>query len=46
MDYFGELVWRKENNEYLIISMRKLINLYLKFNYIHDMTSVKQNILP
>ena len=45
MDYFGELVWRKENQEYLIISMRKLINLYLKFNYIHNMTSFKQNIL-
>ena len=37
MDYFGELVWRKENKEYLIISMRKLINLHLKFNYMHDM---------
>ena len=45
MNYFGELVWRKENKEYLIISMRKLIKLHLKFNYIYDMTSFKQNIL-
>ena len=33
MDYLGELVWRKENKKYLIISMKKLINVYLKFSY-------------
>ena len=41
MDYIGELVRRKENKKYLIISMRKLINVYLKFNY---MASFKHSL--
>ena len=32
MDYLGELVWRKENKKDLIISMKKVINVYSDMN--------------